>query len=37
MRKLHFTPGLADTRDPDVRIISDEELKKATKEGEENG
>ncbi len=37
MRKLHFTPGLADTRDPDVPIISDEELKKATKEGEENG
>jgi hypothetical protein len=37
MRKLHFTATLADTRDPDERVISDEELEQAMKEGEENG
>jgi hypothetical protein len=36
MRKLHFTAGLADTRDPDERVLSDEDLEQAKKEGEEN-
>jgi hypothetical protein len=37
MEKLHFTPGDGSTADPDERMLSDDDLKQATKEGEENG
>lgn len=33
MEKLHFTPG-SDSADPDTRILSDEELEEAKREGE---
>ncbi len=36
MRKLHFALSLADTPDPDERVLSDEELEQAQKEGEAN-
>jgi hypothetical protein len=34
MERLHFTPGTHDTADPDVRILSDQDLEAAVKEGE---
>jgi hypothetical protein len=37
MRKLHFTPGLDDPRDPDERVLSDAELQEAVEEGRRNG
>lgn len=33
MEKLRFAPGAGDTADPDVRILSDEDLKTAVREG----
>lgn len=36
MDKLHFEPG-ADTADPDVRLLSDEELERAVEEGNSSG
>jgi hypothetical protein len=33
MQRLHFEPG-RDTADPDERVLSDEDLKRAVKEGE---
>ncbi|MDQ3520394.1 MAG: hypothetical protein M3466_18585 [Gemmatimonadota bacterium] len=37
MEELHFTPGDRDDADPDVRVLSDEDLENAVKEGEEQG
>ena len=37
MEKLHFAPGDRDAADPDVRILSDEDLENALKEGKERG
>lgn len=37
MEKLRFTPGDRSAADPDVRLLSDEELEQAKKEGEESG
>ena len=34
MEKLHFTPGDRSAADPDVRVLSDEELERAKREGE---
>jgi len=34
---LHFTPGDRSAADPDVRVLSDEELEQAAKEGEKRG
>jgi hypothetical protein len=34
MEKLRFTPAADDAADPDVRVLSDEELKQAKREGE---
>lgn len=33
MRQLRFTPGHEDTPDPDTRMLSDNDLEQATKEG----
>ena len=35
MKKLHFTPGDRSAADPDVRILSDEDLEAAAKEGKQ--
>jgi hypothetical protein len=35
MEGLHFAPGDQSTADPDDRILSDEELEAAAKEGKE--
>lgn len=37
MEKLHFSPGNSDAADPDVRILSDEDLKAAAEEGKARG
>lgn len=37
MEKLRFTPGDRSAADPDVRVLSDEELEQAVKEGEGRG
>lgn len=37
MDKLHFTPGNRSAADPDVRLLSDEELEQAKKEGGQSG
>lgn len=37
MEKLHFTPGDRGAADPDVRVLSDQELEEAVKEGAERG
>ena len=37
MERLHFVPGTRDAADPDVRILSDEDLQAAVKEGEARG
>jgi hypothetical protein len=37
MEKLHFTPGDRSAADPDVRVLSDEDLEKAVQEGEQKG
>lgn len=34
MEKLHFTPGGEDTKDPDRRLLSDQDLQQAKAEGE---
>lgn len=33
MEKLHFTPGGRSAADPDVRILSDQDLERAVEEG----
>ncbi len=33
MEKLHFAPGNDNTADPDVRVLSDEDLERAVQEG----
>jgi hypothetical protein len=35
MEGLHFTPGDRGAADPDVRILSDEDLEQAANEGKE--
>jgi hypothetical protein len=35
MERLRFTPGDRSAADPDVRVLSDEELEEAAKEGKE--
>jgi hypothetical protein len=35
MERLRFTPARHSVADPDTRMLSDEELKQASKEGEE--
>jgi len=37
MEGLHFNPGDRGDADPDVRVLSDEDLENAVKEGEEQG
>lgn len=37
MEKLHFTPGDESAADPDERVLSDDELEQAQREGEETG
>jgi hypothetical protein len=37
MEKLRFTPGDAGAADPDVRVLSDEDLKRAEQEGKQRG
>jgi len=37
MERLHFTPKGRGAADPDVRILSDEDLEEAAKEGKERG
>ena len=37
MERLHFVPGTRDAADPDVRIMSDEDLQAAVREGEARG
>ncbi|RWJ04932.1 MAG: hypothetical protein EOR25_30070 [Mesorhizobium sp.] len=37
MEKLRFTPGDSSAADPDVRILSDEDLENAKREGKERG
>ena len=37
MEKLRFTPGDRSAADPDGRLLSDDDLKQAVKEGEERG
>ncbi|MEH6387874.1 hypothetical protein [Pseudomonas profundi] len=37
MEKLHFSPGDASAADPDVRLLSDEDLQKAVDEGKSHG
>jgi len=34
MERLHFTPAGAEAADPDVRLLSDEDLERARREGE---
>jgi hypothetical protein len=34
MEKLHFHPGNTRTADPDQRVLSEEELERAQREGE---
>jgi predicted Zn-dependent peptidase len=34
MEKLRFTPAADDSTDPDVRVLSDEDLEQAKREGE---
>jgi hypothetical protein len=36
MERLHFAPG-TDTTDPDTRVLSDSDLKKAVEEGKSRG
>src|SRR5690606_21254082 len=36
MEKLRFSPGDGNTADPDQRILSDEDLRKAVEEGKRN-
>jgi hypothetical protein len=37
MERLHFTPGDRGAADPDTRMLSDEDLERAKKEGESRG
>lgn len=37
MEKLHFTPGDRSAADPDVRVLSDEDLEQAAQEGKAKG
>ncbi len=37
MERLHFAPGDQSTADPDVRVLSDEDLKAAVEEGAARG
>lgn len=37
MEGLHFTPPEGDTADPDVRVLSDEQLNQAVEEGKRKG
>ncbi|MDQ3694401.1 MAG: hypothetical protein M3464_12345 [Chloroflexota bacterium] len=37
MERLHFTPGDRSAADPDVRVLSDEDLENAVEEGEVRG
>lgn len=37
MERLHFTPGDRSAADPDTRVLSDEDLEQAVKEGESRG
>ena len=37
MEGLHFTPGDRGAADPDTRMLSDEDLERAKKEGESRG
>jgi hypothetical protein len=37
MEKLHFTPANGDAADPDERVLSDEDLKRAEEEGKRRG
>jgi len=37
MEKLHFSPSQGGTADPDARLLSDEDLKKAVEEGKRSG
>jgi len=36
MEKLHFQPEGGRTTDPDQRVLSDEDLEQAVREGEES-
>ena len=37
MEKLRFTPAAGDAADPDVRVLSDDDLEQAKREGEQRG
>jgi len=37
MERLHFAPGDGNTADPDVRLLSDQDLQAAVKEGQARG
>lgn len=37
MEKLHFQPGKGDTADPDERVLSDADIERAKREGEQRG
>ncbi len=37
MEKLYFAPGNDNTADPDVRVLSDEDLERAVQEGKKQG
>lgn len=37
MERLHFEPGHGGTADPDIRILSDEDLGRAVREGQQRG
>jgi hypothetical protein len=37
MERLHFTPGDQSAADPDVRLLSDEDLEAAAREGRARG
>jgi hypothetical protein len=37
MERLHFRPGNGETPDPDVRVLSDQDLEKAVAEGKRRG
>jgi hypothetical protein len=37
MERLHFTPDVGTTADPDVRVLSDEQLEQAVEEGKQRG
>jgi hypothetical protein len=37
MERLHFPPGDGSAADPDLRLLSEEDLEQAVKEGESKG